>query len=443
MQSVETLSRSAVPLTSVIATSELRRRPRRAPDLAAESRALTDLARAFGDSRQSSLQKLSEIALDLCKAHSAGITLLDASATEPVLRWRALAGKFAPHVGATLPRSFSPCGTTLDSDAVQLMSRPVEHFPYIDAWPPAIEEALLVPFRVNGAALGTIWVVSHDDSRRFDAEDARLLMTLSNFAGAGCELLTGVPAHDDESAGDGKSATLPAAPTSNNKERFMAILGHELRGRLQPAKNAAEALKRETLDAPTRRSLAEIIDRQIVGMTRLVDDLLDVARLRSGILRLRRARTDVAEIIEHAVEAVQPVLDARNQTLVVSLPPQRVFLRADVLWLSQALQNLLGNAAKYTNPNGAIRIGAQRDNHELVITVSDNGLGISPAELDTIFDLYAQAGQAGTERSTGGVGLGLYVSRLVVEGHGGAIRASSPGLGGGSQFVARLPLLDC
>lgn len=442
MQSVETLSRTALPLTAVVATSELSRRPRRPPDFEAESRALAGLAPVLGASPRSSLQKLSEIALDLCKAHSAGITLIEASSTEPVLRWRAVAGKLAPHLGATLPRSFSPCGTTLDSDAVQLMSRPVQHFPYIDAWAPAIEEALLIPFGFNGTALGTIWVVAHDDTRRFDAEDARLLMILSKFTAAGCAPLTGVPAHDDESGTDGKSALLPTA-TASNRERFMAILGHELRGRLQPAKNAAEALKHETLDAPTRRSLAGIIERQITGMTRLVDDLLDVARLRAGILRLRRTRADVTEIIGHAVEAVQPFLAARNHTLVVSLPSQRVFLDADVLWLSQALQNLLGNAAKYTNPNGSIRIGAQRESDEFVITVSDNGIGIQPAELDTIFDLYAQSGQAGTERSAGGVGLGLYVSRLVVEGHGGIIRASSPGLDGGSQFVVRLPLLDC
>lgn len=320
------------------------------------------------------------------------------------------------------------------------MSRPVRHFPYIDAWPPAIEEALLIPFHFSGKALGTIWVVSHDDSRRFDAEDARLLMALGKFAAAACELPTGVPALDGTRGGVGKSPALPSA-TESNEERFMAILGHELRGRLQPAKNAAEALKRETLDTATRRSLAEIIDRQILGMTRLVDDLLDVARLRAGTLRLRRTPADVAEIIEHAVEAVQPLLAARNHTLVVSPPSPRVVLEADALWLSQALQNLLGNAAKYTNPNGAIRIGAQRENDELVITVSDNGLGIPPAELDTIFDLYAQAGQAGSERSAGGVGLGLYVTRLVVEGHGGTIRASSLGLGRGSEFVVRLPLL--
>ena len=227
--------------------------------------------------------------------------------------------------------------------------------------------------------------------------------------------------------------------TETEQDRFMAVLGHELRSRLQPTKTAAELLKRDTVDALTRRSLAELIDRQIGGMTRLIDDLLDVARLRSGVFRLRRTRADVAEIIGHAVETVGSIVAARKHTLIVTLPCEPVYLEADVMWLSQALQNLLSNAAKYTNPKGRIGIYAGREGDEVVITVSDDGIGIAPAELDTIFELYAQSGQAGSERSAGGIGLGLYLSRLLVEEHGGFIRAFSAGPGRGSQFTVRLP----
>jgi signal transduction histidine kinase len=438
MQSLETRSRSGIPAFAAVATSELSLRPRRASDFESESRALAEVAEIFGAARGSILQKLTDVALDLCKAHSAGITLLEAGPAEPVLRWRALAGKLAPHVGATLPRSFSPCGTTLDSDALQFMSRPVQHYPYLDAWSPAIEEALLIPFRLNGKAAGTMWVVAHDDTRRFDAEDARLLTGLSKFAAVACELLAGFRALDDNSAAGGGAARPIAAAA--RKDRFVAILGHELRGRLQPAKNAADILKRETLDAPTRRSLAEIIDRQIAGMTRLVDDLLDVARQRAGMFRLRLARANVAEIVEHAVDTVRPLIATRNHTLVVSLPSEPVFLDADAVWLSQALQNLLANAAKYTNPGGTIRISATRENDEAVLTVSDSGVGIAAADLERIFELYSQAGQAGTERSAGGIGIGLYLCRLVIDAHGGVIRAFSAGPGGGSEFTVRVPL---
>jgi signal transduction histidine kinase len=442
MQSVDNRPQTTVPLLAVVVTSELTRRPRRAPDFEAESRALAEAARMLSASPGSILQRLAELAVVLCKAHSAGVTLLETVGTEPVLRWQALAGKFATHRGATLPRSFSPCGTTLDRDAIQLMSRPVRHFPYMNAWLPAIEETLLAPFRLNGKPLGTIWVVAHDDTRRFDSEDARLLASLSNFAALACELAD-FRAHQGAGAEVPRSAAIPIA-TAGTMDRFMAILGHEMRGLLQPAKNAVELLKRENLDAPTRRSVVEIVDRQIFAMTRLVGDLLDIARARNGTFVLRTARVRAAGIIEHAVETVRPLMAARGHTFVVELPSERLLLDADVFWLSSALQNLLGNAAKYTDPSGTIRIGAEREADDLVITVSDNGMGIAPAELETIFELYAQAGQGGTARSAGGIGLGLYLSRLVIEAHGGAIRASSSGAArGGSQFTVRVPLPAC
>ncbi len=440
MQSLVTPSPTGVPVFAVVATSELGRRPPRAPDFEAESRALAQLARMFGTQRGSLLQEFADVALDLCKAHSAGVTLLEPGDPEPVLRWRALAGKLAPHVGTTLPRAFSPCGTTLDSDGVQLMSRPARHFRYIQAWPPEIKEALLMPFGSNGTPFGTIWVVAHDDTRRFDAEDARLITSLSKFAAVACEALAGLRPLESKVA-KGANGTALAVATDANKDRFMAILGHELRSRFAPIGNVAQLLKSETLDAPTRRSLGEIIDRQVGGMTRLIDDLLDVTRLRDGVLPLRLTRAGVSEILDHAVETIRPLVAARNHTLVVDLPSEPIVLEADAFWLSQALQNLVANAVKYTNPNGTIRIGVERGGDQVVITVSDNGIGIGRPHLDSIFELYAQAGQAGTERSARGIGVGLYLSRLVVETHGGIIRAFSAGLGRGSEFVVRLPLL--
>lgn len=239
---------------------------------------------------------------------------------------------------------------------------------------------------------------------------------------------------------NGANRTQLAIAADANYDRFMAIIGHELRSRLAPIKNVGELLKCETLDAPTRRSLGGIIDRQVGGATRLLDDLVDVARLGQGVLPLRLTRVGVSEIMENAVETTRPLIAARKHTLVVSLPSEPFVLEADVVWLSQALQNLVANAAKYTNANGTIRIGAEREDDQIVIAVSDNGIGIASSDLDTIFELYFQASQAGTERSARGIGIGLYLSRLVVEGHGGVIRAFSAGSGRGSEFVVRLPL---
>ncbi len=439
MRSQGALSPAGFPLSAVVATSELSRRAPRAPDFEAENRALTALAQTLGASHGSTLQKLADIALDLCNAHSAGITLLETGTDGPVLRWRALAGKLAPNLGATLPRAFSPCGTTLDSNAIQLMSRPVRHFEHIKAWGPEIRETLLIPFHRSGAQAGTLWIAAHDDTRHFDAEDARLLTSLSKFAAAACEVLAASQSLEAKVAEAGDTAELAIA-ADGNKDRFVSILGHELRGRLAPLRNAVELLKLNPIDAVTRRSITEIIDRQIGGMTRLVDDLLDVARLQDGHVQFRRTRTTVSEIIEHAADTVRPLAAARNHTLIVSVPPEPIVIYGDTMWLSQALQNLLCNAVKYTNPGGVIGISAERHAHDVVLTVSDNGIGIAPAELDTIFELYAQGGQAQTERSAGGIGLGLYLARLIVEGHGGAIRALSAGPDCGSQLIVSLPV---
>ena len=439
MQARQALSPAGFPLSAVVATSELSRRAPRAPDFEAENCALTALAQTLGASRGSILQKLADVALDLCNAHSAGITLLEAGADGPVLRWRALAGKLAPNLGATLPRAFSPCGTTLDSNALQLMSRPVRHFKHIKTWGPEIREALSIPFHRNGAQAGTLWVATHDDTRHFDAEDARRITSVSKFAAAACEVLAASQSLETKVAEAGDTVELAIA-ADGNKNRFVSILGHELRGRLAPLKNAVELLKLDPTNAVTRRSITEIIDRQIGGMTRLIDDLLNVASLQDGHVQFRHTLAAVSEIIEHAVESARPLAAARNHTLIVNVPPEPIVIYADAMWLSQALQNLLGNAAKYTDPGGVIGISAKRDKGDVVITVSDNGIGIAPAELDTIFELYAQSGQARTERSAGGIGLGLYLARLIVEGHGGVIRASSGGPDGGSEFIVSLPV---
>jgi signal transduction histidine kinase len=438
MLSAEVFSPMAVPLASVIATPELMLRPQRAPDFEAESHALGTLLATLSTSPRSALQKLAEVALELCSAHSAGISLLEDSSGVPVVRWRALAGQFAPLVGSTLPRAFSPCGAVLDHDALQLMIRPVRHFAYIDSLPPPIEETLTIPIRVDRRPLGTIWVVAHDLTRQFDAEDARLLASLANFSGAALELLISLDQIEINLSERRRAAELAIA-ADRNEDRFIAILAHELRNPLGPICNAAALLGGGTLDAVAASQASDIIDRQVHGMGQLIDDLLNVSRLRLGKLELRRTIVAVSEIVERTVETVGPFLAARSHALVVSLPSEPIDLDGDVSWLSQALQNLVRNAGKYTDPGGKIHIDAVRDGDEAVITVSDNGIGIASRQLDGIFDMWEQAGQASTERSEGGVGIGLYLARHVIEAHGGTLRAASDGPGLGSQFTVRVP----
>ncbi len=438
MGALQPISAMPVPLFAVVATAELGLRPSRAPDFAAENRALGDLVQAFATSPQSVLQTLADVALSLCNAHSAGVSVLEDHNGVPVFRWRALSGQLAPQAGRTMPRAFSPCGTVVDRDALHLWSRPGRHFPCMDILTPVVEEALVIPFRVNNQPHGTIWAVAHDNGRRFDAEDARLLASLGRFATAVCETAASIRDLETRLAESEAIAAL-LETADRRKDRFIAILGHELRSRLAPTKNAAEMLKHETLDFATRRYVSGIIERQVSGMSQLVDDLLGVARLRGGSLELRRTSASLAEILERTIEIVRPIVAARGHALEVELPLEPLRLEADVIWLSQALQNLVVNAAKYTAPGGRIGVNVRRDGREAVITVTDSGMGIAPAKLDAIFDLYVQLGPNGSDTSAGGLGIGLYLVRLLIEGHGGSVRAVSAGPGCGSEFIVRVP----
>jgi PAS domain S-box-containing protein len=183
-----------VSLASVLSTEELSRRPARRANDDAVIKALISLARTMANSPERILQQLVETALELCLAHSSGISLLEDDDGKKIFRWHGVAGEYRAHLWGTTPREFSPCGTVLDTDKVQLMSNLDRHFQYFAQVEPRIAEALLVPFHVGGVAVGTIWVISHTAERRFDAEDARVLSTLGEFAASAYQAFSGTVA---------------------------------------------------------------------------------------------------------------------------------------------------------------------------------------------------------------------------------------------------------
>ncbi len=173
----------------MLSTDELRRRPSRPPDHATENQALIALAREMATSPEGILQRLADTALSLCRAHSAGLSLLEDGDQRNNFHWRAIAGEWTPHLNGGTPRTFGPCGTVLDHDAAMVCSHPELDFPYWAAIKPVLEEGLLIPFHIRGEAIGTIWVVSHDPSRRFDVEDLRVMTNLGTFAAAAYQTL--------------------------------------------------------------------------------------------------------------------------------------------------------------------------------------------------------------------------------------------------------------
>lgn len=236
---------------------------------------------------------------------------------------------------------------------------------------------------------------------------------------------------------DAEKALLAA---DRRKDEFLATLAHELRNPLAPLRNALEILRTAGGDADTLRSAREMMERQLSQLVRLVNDLLDISRITTGKMTLKKERVELRDVVNSALEAAGPLIEARQHRLTLLLPPQPVILSADFTRLAQVFLNLLNNAAKFMEAGGNITFAAELDDAELVITVADTGIGINAEMLPVIFDMFAQADRS-LERSQAGLGVGLTLVKHLVELHGGSIVAHSKGLGHGSQFIVRLPVV--
>lgn len=222
------------------------------------------------------------------------------------------------------------------------------------------------------------------------------------------------------------------------KDEFLATLAHELRNPLAPIRNSLQFLRLSRGDQAASEHAAEIIDRQVNHLVRLVDDLLEVSRITRGKIELRTEPVDIASVISSAIETSRPIIEAAKHRLNVDVPSKPLMLEADAVRISQVISNLLNNAAKYTEPDGQILLTARGDAGDVVISVRDTGIGIPPEMLPKVFDMFTQVDGSLT-RSQGGLGIGLTLSRSLVKLHGGRIDAHSAGAGRGSEFVVRLP----
>lgn len=229
--------------------------------------------------------------------------------------------------------------------------------------------------------------------------------------------------------------------TDRRKDEFLATLAHELRNPLAPIRNSLQILKMPHVDAATAQHVRDVMERQVHHLVRLVDDLLDVSRVMRGRIELRKERVELATVVARAVETAQPLIDLQRHALVIALPPEPLLVHADPVRLTQILGNLLTNSAKYSEANARIALSARRDGDDVVVCVRDNGIGIAPDMLPHIFDMFVQADHA-TTRSQSGMGIGLSLVKSLVDMHGGTVEADSAGLGKGSEFIVRLPLLQ-
>jgi signal transduction histidine kinase len=228
------------------------------------------------------------------------------------------------------------------------------------------------------------------------------------------------------------------ADMNRRKDEFLAILSHELRNPLAPIVNAVRLLGTQPDGGPHQERARTIIERQVSQLTRLVDDLMDASRIGTGRVQLHLEYVAMSSVVERAAETIRHLIDERGHELTVSLPPQPIWLHADVARLEQVVVNLLANAAKYTDNGGRISLSVEQERDECVLRVRDTGIGISPELLPRVFDLFTQA-EPTLDRSKDGLGIGLALVQRLLKLHRGRVEAHSA-LGQGSEFVVTLPV---
>ncbi|HEU4753713.1 MAG TPA: ATP-binding protein, partial [Armatimonadota bacterium] len=231
------------------------------------------------------------------------------------------------------------------------------------------------------------------------------------------------------------------AERDRRKDEFLAMLAHELRNPLAPIRTAVRILQRQGPPDPLLTRNREIVERQVEKMARLLNDLLDVSRITRGMIDLHREKLDLAEVVKDSVEACRPLIEERGHTLNLSQPGAPITAEADRIRVDQILTNLLTNAAKYTDPGGAIHVSLARENGRAILRVTDTGRGIEPELIPHVFELFRQ-GRRNLDRSQGGLGIGLTLVKSLVEMHGGTVHAESAGADRGAIFSVYLPAAE-
>jgi signal transduction histidine kinase len=444
----------AVTLESVLRTEQLRLRPTRAPDYETENGALLAIAQHMADSPRVILQKLAETALQICHAGSAGVSLLSEETGD--FYWPAVAGAWKGQIGGGTPRNFGPCGVVLDRNSVQLFTHPERYYPYLVPVTPPIEEALLTPFSVNGVAVGTVWVIAHEASRKFDAEDVRLVESLGRFAGAAYPLYAALDvqelqSHSLRDVNEGllvssvrqheltekaQKAEVVLRRANEDLEQFGYSASHDLQAPIRNISIYGELLGNRyghLLDAQGKIFLAIIIDGA-KRMEMLLKDLRSYAQS-GGTLDELREEVHTDDVLVKALADLSSAIGESGAKITHSDLPT---IRAYEVQLEQIFQNLIGNAIKYRQDEEppCIHISANRQQDEWIFSVRDNGIGIAAEHQETIFGIFKRL--HGDEKYAGN-GIGLAICQKLVERTGGRIWVQSEGKAKGSTFYFTMP----
>lgn len=400
-----------VDLEHIIITKALFQRPPRATNFEAENNALHKLAYRLTESPQDLLQSLVSLAVDICQAGSAGISVPGVKTNgEEIFRWIALAGAYAD-AEATVPRYASICNLCLERGAPQLYSYPARYFKNFKQLQPPMVECLVLPLTLNTHPLGTIWVVTHDDAKQFDSEDLRVMGSLAQF--------TALSLHQMKIRREAEAATArerqsrqKAEDAIRLRDEFIATVSHELRTPLANMKIAIRMLTLSTSECQSERYL-RILDAECDREVKLVNTLLDLQRLEAGMESVTPSATPLLEWLLSIVEPFKARMSDHQQVLDLQIPANLPTLMIDTLKLERIIAELLNNACKYTPAKGVVQISVSLTPNLLELSVSNTGVEIPSHALPKLFDKFYRAAEGG--QTDHGAGLGLALVQKLVE----------------------------
>ncbi len=443
-----------VAFQNVLCNELLLTRPSHAPNLENENAAYRDLAEQLANNPQRMLGTLVERAVALCRAGSAGVSLLEEQpGADIIFRWVALAGRLEAYAGGQTPRGSSPCGACLDRDEPCLFSYPGRLFPVFEGVDPAIVEGLVLPLRAGAEIFGTIWIVSHDEAARFDSEDVRIMTGLAGFTAAALRMNAVNNRLVEESARlSERNAALrseiaerrrveeelkrkSAAISRSNAElqQFAYFTSHDLQAPLRNILSYVQLLDRRAahLDEDCKEFLG-YIGGGAQRMMSLIQDVLAFSRV-VNVDALAMTEVDSAAAVDWALMNLRPTVEERGAAITVSGLPRII---ANQTQLVQLFQNLIDNALKYrSEETPRIEITAEEKRGEWLFCVRDNGVGIEPLYHERIFGVFKRLHGPDVP----GSGIGLAICKKIVEAHDGSIWVESQ-LGGGSSFFFTLPV---
>lgn len=438
----------AAPLEDIVITGVLDTRPSRSEDHAGENRALRQLTRALRSSPEEALRELCEQALVLCRAESAGISMAEMEGGNAIFRWHATAGGLAPFRDATMPRYFSPCGVVVDTKSVQLMDRMVRHFAYVEKLGIHLQEVLLVPFFRGDVAVGTIWVVGHSESARFDREDCRLLQSLADATSAIVDSylkqreleqararLLDNERHLQGSIVSAQRNIQELRHERELRENFVAMLTHDLRTPLGTAKLALDLIQNGAVSEAVQGYAGRGV-RALDRIEKMVTDMLDAAQERAaGRAAPSMERCDLRTFLLQTVDGFN-LADAGRVRL--QLPAQTIECNWEASSIRRVIENLVSNGIKYGAPDQPVTISAAPLDDGVALRVHNVGNPIPAGARQALFQAYSRADGA-RKQGEQSWGLGLALVKAVTEAHGGRVEVTSSAAEG-TAFSVWLPV---